>query len=153
MNDKFRMLLWLFSRKPSEWNGLLPLDEKAVYLARGTAFIARHPLVGCAYELWNHLDHLALDHSDPEAAARARLRMILQVIFDCGSTDHINCDVGRADRWDAYWGIVHELAARCVPDDEPFAPIDFLGALEVVEIRSIKDPEEYYELKENWRHW
>src|SRR4051794_7308379 len=109
--ESIQYLIQFLSREPLQWASMLPPRVSSVrYKARGTPLSFEWPLFAVIYELWYLLDScIGLDCTDPRDDALREMRVIFDLIWDCGAQG-VNWDVGNADRWDDYWLLVHKLA-------------------------------------------
>ena len=132
-SDRLIGLIRFFSRNCSEWKAALPAQsDRVVYAARETDLRSTYPLFAAAYELWYILNYISMDREAEHGRSLAQLRMLLEVIWDLGSTDYINWDVGNADRWDDYWNLVQRLARESLGGAKSEQPFELHRHLSVV---------------------
>lgn len=109
--DRLQQLVGFFACKPLEWNSRLPqMSYSITYLAQSTSLSSNWPLFAVMYELWISLNYTGLDRTEVRLRSLAQLRILLEIIWDAGTVEHVGWDVGNADRWDDYWTLVNRLA-------------------------------------------
>lgn len=113
VNEKLRSLVLLLANPPEQWGRHLPRCSAGItYLARETPLSSSWALFAVAYELWFLLNSTGLDRANPAVAALRQLRILVEILWDAGTVQQVNWDVGNADRWDDYWHLLHRLATE-----------------------------------------
>ena len=154
MTSKVQILLGLFSNPTEKWQEYYPTnDPKVAYIARETSLISQSALFCCMYELWSELNVISIDRTDPRMAALAQLRMLIQVVFDVGSVEHVSWQIGESDRWDDYWTLLHNLAVQAGGASYSLHIFNFQNILFNVEVREVKNHADYLKLKRSWKDW